>query len=151
MISKAVLKYTRMSPRKARLLLRLVKGRSVPYALGLLDSVNNSIAHSLSKLLKSACANAKRFPNVDEDALYISNIYADGGPLLKRYRAEAMGRASVLRKPTAHITVELDIKEDAVKADIQQNKKGARLPAGKKVRAVKVKRQAIRPRKKAKD
>ena len=115
MISKAVIKYTRLSPRKARIVIALIKGKNAKYALGLLHNTNNKASGLLYKLLQSAIANAKRFPNVNEDELYISDIYADGGPVLKRFRAEAMGRASVLRRPTAHITVILDAKKIAEK------------------------------------
>ena len=72
MISKAVIKYIRLSPRKARTVIALIKGKDVKYALGLLDNANNKSSAVLYKLLKSAVANAKRFPNVNEDELYIS-------------------------------------------------------------------------------
>jgi large subunit ribosomal protein L22 len=144
MISKAVIKYTRLSPRKARIVIPLIKGKDVKYALGLLNTSNNKASEILFKLLKSAIANAKRFPNINEDELYISDIYADGGPVLKRFRAEAMGRASVLRKPTAHITIILDAKKaqtkpkalnkktKPVKAEVRRKEK-----AKKKVSSVK--------------
>ena len=123
MISKAVIKYTRLSPRKARIVMPLIKGKDVKYALGLLNNANNKASAILYKLLKSAIANAKRFPNVNEDELYISDVYADGGPVLKRFRAEAMGRASVLRRPTAHITVILDAKKIVEKAPAKRSVK----------------------------
>jgi large subunit ribosomal protein L22 len=128
MISKAVIKYTRLSPRKARMVIALIKGKDVGYALGLLHNANNNVSGLLYKLLRSAIANAKRFPNIDENDLYISGIYADGGPVLKRFRAEAMGRASVLRKPTAHITVILDIKKTAKKNHVKKQPKSKTRP-----------------------
>jgi large subunit ribosomal protein L22 len=115
MISKAVGKYIRISPRKARTVIAIVKGKDVNESLGLLKASNNKASSLIIKLLKSAVANAKRFPNIDEADLYISDIYADGGPVLKRFRAEAMGRASVLRKPTAHISIILDVKKAKTK------------------------------------
>jgi len=120
MISKAVIKYIRLSPRKVRTVIALIKGKDAKYALGLLDNANNKSSTVLYKLLKSAVANAKRFPNVNEDELYISDIYADGGPVLKRFRAEAMGRASVLRRPTAHITIVLDAKKIKEKTPVKR-------------------------------
>jgi large subunit ribosomal protein L22 len=123
MISKAVIKYTRLSPRKARIVMPLIKGKDAKYALGLLNASNNKASELLFKLLKSAIANAKRFPNVSEDELYISDIYADGGPVLKRFRAEAMGRASVLRRPTAHITIILDVRKSKTKSAKALDKK----------------------------
>jgi len=103
MISKAVAKYAKISPRKVRLVLALIKGKNAEEAVGILKVTNKKVAGMLIKLLNSAIANAKRFPNVNLEELYISDIYADGGPVLKRFRAEALGRASVLRKPTSHI------------------------------------------------
>jgi large subunit ribosomal protein L22 len=136
MISKAVIKYTRLSPRKARTVIALIKGKDAKYALGLLNASNNKASELLFKLLKSAIANAKRFPNISEDELYISDIYADGGPVLKRFRAEAMGRASVLRRPTAHITIILDVR----KAKVKPNAKGPTGQSENKAKPVKVKK-----------
>jgi large subunit ribosomal protein L22 len=129
MISKAVIKYTRLSPRKARTVIPLIKGKDVKYALGLLRNSNNKASELLYKLLNSAVANAKRFPNINEDELYISDVYADGGPVLKRFRAEAMGRASVLRKPTSHVTVILDTKNIAEKIAVKKPVAGKAIPA----------------------
>jgi large subunit ribosomal protein L22 len=116
MIAKAVAKYAKISPRKARLIVALIKGKNAGEAIGILNVSNKKASEMLMKLLKSAIANAKRFPNVDQNDLFISNIYVDGGPVSKRFRAEALGRASVLRKPTSHITVVLDIKKIKDKA-----------------------------------
>jgi large subunit ribosomal protein L22 len=132
MISKAVIKYTRLSPRKARTVISLIKGKNVKYALGMLANANNRASETLHKLLKSAVANARRFPNVSEDELYVSDVYADGGPVLKRFRAEAMGRASVLRRPTSHITIILDTKK-VVSKDAKSSEKKAK-PVKKDIR-----------------
>jgi len=110
MISKAIGKYLRVSPRKTRLVAGVIRGRQVDEALDILNSTNKKSARLLVKVLNSAISNAKRFPNMQQENLYISKIFADGGPTLKRYRAEPMGRASVLRKKTSHITIELDMK-----------------------------------------
>jgi large subunit ribosomal protein L22 len=111
MIAKAVAKYAKISPRKARLITCLIKGKNARQAIGILNVSNKKASGMIMKLLKSAIANAKRFPNVNENELSISDIYVDGGPVSKRFRAEALGRASVLRKPTSHITVVLDIEK----------------------------------------
>ncbi len=110
MISKAAAKYLRISPRKTRCVISLIKNKSVDEAIGILNTQNKRAARLLGKLLNSAIANAKRLPNIQQEDLYISDIYADKGPQIKRMRAEALGRASVLRKPTSHITIELDAK-----------------------------------------
>lgn len=121
MISKAVAKYAKVSPRKTRLVLDLIKDKPVDEAIGILNATNKKASGLLVKLLKSAIANAKRFPNMKQEDLYISKIYADGGPASKRFRAEALGRASVLRKPTSHITIILDIKKTKGKPALQKN------------------------------
>jgi len=122
MISKAIAKYLRISPRKVRVAIALIKNKRVDEAIGILNSLNKKAAFLLMKLLNSAIANAKRFPNIQQEDLYISDIHADGGPLLKRTRAEAMGRASVIRKTTSHITIELDVKEPKVLEQAKQRK-----------------------------
>lgn len=109
MIARAVEKYIRMSPRKLRYVMDPLRGRSVAEALRLLAATNRRAAKPLAKAIASAFANAKqRDPMVTEDQLVISRMTADGGPVWKRFRAAAFGRAVRIRKPTAHLTVELD-------------------------------------------
>lgn len=109
MLARAVEKYIRMSPRKLRYVMDPIRGRSVADALVLLASVNRRAATPLAKAIASAFANAKQHdPVVTQDQLVISRVTADGGPVWKRFRAAAFGRAVRIRKPTAHITVELD-------------------------------------------
>jgi large subunit ribosomal protein L22 len=144
MISKAVAKYAKISPRKVRLVLALIKGKNAEEAVGILKVTNKKVAGMLIKLLNSAIANAKRFPNVNLEELYISDIYADGGPVLKRFRAEALGRASVLRKPTSHITVILDIRQSKKETPARK----AVSKTAKKTRPVKAEKEK---RKKTKD
>ena len=122
MISRAVVKYLRISPRKVRVVIALIKNKHVDEAIGILSVANKKAAFLIMKLLNSAIANAKRFPNIKQEDLYISDIHADGGPLLKRTRAEAMGRASVIRKTTSHITIELDADEPKVLEQPKQQK-----------------------------
>jgi len=123
MISKAVAKYLRISPRKVRTVIALIKNKHVDEAIGILNLTNKKAAFLLLKVLNSAIANAKRFPNTHQEHLYISDIYADGGPLLKRTRAEAMGRASVIRKTTSHITIVLELEQPKVTEQVTQDKK----------------------------
>ena len=122
MISKAVAKYLRISPRKARTVIALIKDKHVDEAIGILSMANKKAAFLLLKLLNSAIANAKRFPNMQQENLFISEIYANGGPLLKRTSAGAMGRASIIRKTTSHITIELDMKQPKVLEQPEQFK-----------------------------
>jgi len=122
MISKAVAKYLRISPRKVRIVIALIRNKHVDEAIGILNLTNKKAAFLLLKVLNSAIANAKRFPNTAQEHLFISDIYADGGPLLKRTRAEAMGRASVIRKTTSHITIVLDLKQPKIVEHALQDK-----------------------------
>jgi large subunit ribosomal protein L22 len=113
MVSKAVLKYIRLSPRKFRLIVPLVKGKRAEEAIAILSSVKKRASLYGIDLLKSAIANAKRkVQGIDTSTLYISKMVADPGPMLKRFRAASMGRAGSIHKHTSHLTVELDtIKE----------------------------------------
>ncbi len=109
MIAKARARYIRMSPRKFRQIIPLVKGRNPEEAIAILASVNRRASEYAVELLKSAIANAKRAnQDIDISSLYISRMVADGGPMMKRFRAASMGRASMIRKRTCHILIELD-------------------------------------------
>jgi large subunit ribosomal protein L22 len=105
---KAVTRYVRIAPRKARLVTELIKGKQVEEALTILRFVPKKAARLVDKTLRSAVANAEQNPNIDVDTLYIKRIFVDGGPTLKRWRARAMGRATKIIKRTSHITVILD-------------------------------------------
>jgi len=108
MVARAVLRYVRISPRKFRLIIPLVKGKDPETAIAILMSIKKGAAKYAIDLLKSAIANAKRKQGVDVSSLYISKLIADHGPMLKRFRAASMGRASMIHKHTSHITLELD-------------------------------------------
>ena len=105
---KAITRYVRIAPRKARLVTELVKGKPVEEALTILRFVPKKAARLVDKTLKSAVANAEQNPNIDVDTLYIKRIFVDEGPTMKRWRARAMGRATKIIKRTSHITVVLD-------------------------------------------
>lgn len=109
MISKATAKYIRITPRKFRQIIPLIKGKQVEYAIAMLASVNKKASVYAIEVLKSALDNAKRLNrDIDTSRLYVSKLIADGGPMLKRYRAASMGRANAIKKRTSHIHVELD-------------------------------------------
>ena len=114
MIARAVEKYIRMSPRKLRYVMDPLRGRTVAEALLLLAAIHRRAAQPLAKAVASAFANAKqRDPMLREEHVIISRLTADGGPVWKRFRAAAFGRAVKIRKPTAHITVELDRRQES--------------------------------------
>ena len=119
MIANAKIKYLKVSPRKLRLVVDLVRNKTVADALAMLNHLNKKSAEYVYKAVHSAAANAKRIPNVDENSLIITKIFADGGPMLKRYRSAPMGMAAPIRKRTSHLTVELDMgasKKSSVKS-----------------------------------
>ena len=108
METRAVAKFVRVSPRKIRLVMDEVRGMKVGEALNMLAFTPQKGAYLLKKLLNSALANAEQNAGVDVDALYIKRIYADGGPMMKRFRPRALGRATRIRKRLSHLTVILD-------------------------------------------
>jgi large subunit ribosomal protein L22 len=104
---RAVAKWVRMSPRKARLVTEHIRGRSVPEARTVLAFTPRAAAREIEKVLRSAVANAEANHNLDGDDLFVKAAYVDEGPVMKRWRARARGRAVRIRKPTCHITVVL--------------------------------------------
>jgi large subunit ribosomal protein L22 len=104
---QAVAKWVRMSPRKARLVVEHIRGRSVPEARTVLAFTQRAAAREIEKVLRSAVANAEANHNLVGDDLVVSAAYVDEGPVMKRWRARARGRAARIHKPTCHITVKL--------------------------------------------
>ncbi len=108
MEAKALARYIRISPQKARLVANTVTGQSVENALNALRFMPQKGARLLRKVVESALANASQNEAIDVDTLYIKQIFIDGGPMLKRIRPSPMGRAMKILKRTSHITVILD-------------------------------------------
>ena len=108
MVARAVARYIRVSPRKVRQVIDLIRGEDTGKALSILSGLNKGATHYVERVLKSAISNAEKKLNHKSPKLHISKITADGGPTLKRFRAAPMGRAVVIRKRTCHIRVELD-------------------------------------------
>lgn len=121
MISKATLRYIRISPRKVRPVIALVKGKKAEDAISTLYSVKKKASGLLIDVISSAIANARRVPGIDVSSLYVSSLVANGGPQLKRFRAASMGRATTIRKRTSHITVELDTFSEKAAHPIGEN------------------------------
>jgi large subunit ribosomal protein L22 len=107
---KAHLNYLRIAPRKVRLVVDLIRGKSVQEARNILNFTVKRAALPIRKLLDSAVANAKNNFNLDEKKLYIKKIFVNEGPKLKRYRPASRGRAVEVQKKTSHITIILDEK-----------------------------------------
>ena len=111
MISKATAKFQRISPRKARAIVNMVRGRDAAEALQLLDFTPRAASPIVKKLIASAIANAQvSNPGVDVEELFISKVTVDQGPNqhMRRWRPRAMGRATRVVKGVSHIHVELD-------------------------------------------
>ena len=131
MIAKAKGKYLRLSPTKARLVLDLVKGKTVEEANYILDNLNKRAKAPIKKVINSAFSNlnqnkteTEKIPSKD---VYVSVVKADSGPYLMRYRAATMGRATPIRHRTSHIYVELEKKaapKKEKKAAVKKTKKG---------------------------
>jgi large subunit ribosomal protein L22 len=108
MVARAKLRYLRIAPQKVRLVADLIRGKDVEEALNILQFTNKRSARPIAKLLKSAVANADQTGSVNIDKLYVNQCFVDGGPLIKRWRPRAMGRATPILKRTSHVTVTLD-------------------------------------------
>jgi len=123
MIAKATVRYLRISPRKVRQVADVLRGKRVGQAFALLSGINKSATVYLEELLQSAVSNAKRkMPDINPEKLLITRLTVDGGPTMVRYRAASMGRASMIRKRTSHINVELFV-EDKIEKDKKGKKK----------------------------
>ncbi len=105
MEARAVVRYIWIPPRKLRQVADLVRGKDVTEALAILKFVPGKAAVPLAKVVSSAAANAEHNKNLTRDELYIKSLLVDEGPMVKRYRPRARGRADVKRKRTSHITV----------------------------------------------
>jgi large subunit ribosomal protein L22 len=104
---RAAAKWVRITPRKARLVVEHIRGRTVPEARTVLAFTERAAAREIEKLLKSAVANAEANHNLIGDDLVVKTVYVDEGPMIKRWRARARGRAARIHKRTCHITLTL--------------------------------------------
>jgi len=111
MEAKATLRYLRISPRKVGILCDLIRGKSVADADAVLALTPKAAAEPLAKLVRSAAANAENNFGLDPEKLYVAETYATPGPIIKRFRPRAQGRAFRINKRTSHVTVVLREKE----------------------------------------
>ncbi|ASF37739.1 MULTISPECIES: 50S ribosomal protein L22 [Halobacillus] len=112
MQAKAVAKTVRIAPRKARLVIDLIRGKEVGEALATLNLKQRGASPVVEKLLNSAIANAEHNYEMDPENLYVSEAFVNEGVTLKRFRPRAMGRASQINKRTSHITVVVSEKKE---------------------------------------
>lgn len=106
--TQARLRYLRMSPRKVRLVVDLVRGMKVREARAQLSFLSKEAAKPIAKLLESAIANALHNHDANEETLVITAAMVDGGPIMYRWTPRAMGRATPVRKRTSHVTLVLE-------------------------------------------
>ena len=107
MEARAILKYARISPRKVKIVMDLIRNQDADKAMAILKFTPKSACEYLEKLLASAMANAENNHNMDVNNLYVAECYACAGPILKRIRPRARGSANRINKKTSHITLVL--------------------------------------------
>ncbi len=112
MQAKAVAKYIRISPRKVRQVVDLIRGKGVGEAFAILKFTPNLSAVAVEKVLKSAVANAEHNYEMTAEELVVREVFVDQGPTMKRFKPRAMGRADVIRKRSSHITVVVSEKKE---------------------------------------
>ncbi|MBI5970314.1 MAG: 50S ribosomal protein L22 [Deltaproteobacteria bacterium] len=105
MEAKSTVRYMRISPQKARLVVDLIRGKKADIALSILSFVEKAVARDIVKILKSAIANAENAKKLDVDKLYVTKAYVDPAPVMKRTYSKAMGRGALIRKRSSHVTI----------------------------------------------
>ena len=105
---RATAKYVRISSRKVKTVIDLIRGKQVNEAKAILMHTPKAASEPVGKLLDSAIANAENNLEISRDNLYVAEVFANQGPTLKRFRPRAQGRAARIRKRTSHITIILD-------------------------------------------
>ena len=100
-------KHLKQSPTKIRFVLNKLRGMNVNYAINILGNSNKKASNFILKAIKSGLSNLENNNEFDQDQLFISNAFVDGGPVMKRFRPRAMGRASKIIKRTSHLTITL--------------------------------------------
>lgn len=112
---RAIARYVRISASKVKVVIDLIRGKSVNEAVAILKATPKAASPIVEKLLNSAVANAENNKGLLRDDLYVAEVYADQGPTLRRYMPRAQGRATRIRKRTSHITIILGnaVKEEA--------------------------------------
>lgn len=107
MEARAQATYVRISPRKVKIVLDLIRNKPVDVAMAIVKNTPKAACEPLAKLLKSAAANAETNHNMDPNNLYVAECFVCPGPILKRIRPRAQGRAYRIEKRTSHITLVL--------------------------------------------
>jgi large subunit ribosomal protein L22 len=112
MQAKAIARQVRVAPRKARLVVDLIRGKHVGEAFAILRNTPKAASPIVEKVLKSAVANAEHNYELEAENLVVESVFVDEGPTMKRFRPRAMGRASRINKRTSHITIIVSEKKE---------------------------------------
>ena len=144
---RAEAKWVRVSPRKARLVVEHIRGRSVPEARTVLAFTQRAAAREVEKVLRSAVSNAETNPTLqwNGDDLLVSAAYIDEGPTIKRWRARARGRVARIRKRTCHITIKVAQRPDVhvpAEAESQPKRGPAKRASAKRAPTTRKKKEA---------
>ncbi len=153
MEAKAVLRFVRVTPRKARMVVDLIRGKNAEEAMTVLKFTPRRAARIVVKVLKSAVANAIDNDLGDVDSLRVSRAFVDVGPTMKRMRPRAMGRGSTILKRTSHITLVVGAEEDRSKERSKPtiNKKQPAVKEQEKKKVKSTEKKKIEKAKKAKE
>lgn len=109
---RAIARFQRISPRKARQVIDLIRGRGVEEAETILHYTPKKAAHMIGKVLRSAIANAENNEELSRDDLYVYKAYVDEGPTMRRIKPRAYGQRDIVKKRTSHITVVVKEREE---------------------------------------
>ena len=148
---KAKLRHYHVAPRKVRLVVDLIRALNTNKALAQLEYLNKGSAQAIAKLLNSAIANAVNNFSLDKDNLYIKEAFVDQGPVLKRWRARAHGRAAKIRKASSHITLILDEIKPSKKVVSKKLGKNKEKDSAKDKKEIKTKKVDLKDMKKEKN
>ncbi len=116
---QATHKFARISPRKARLMMNLIRGRDVDDALSILRFAKQRSSGMIEKVVRSAVANANETPDPPRNTLYVAEAWVDPGPVIKRFQPKDRGKAYSIKKRTAHLVVSVDEREEGVKYKVK--------------------------------
>ena len=111
MEAKAIVRNVRMTPRKMKLICDLIRGKDAGTAMAIIMNTPKAASEVMSKLLKSALANAENNHNMDTGNLYVKEVHVAPGPIMKRIMPRAQGRAFRINKRTSHVTLAVAEKE----------------------------------------
>ena len=146
MVSQASVQFVRISPRKVRYVIDMIRRKSVNQAQAILNGSPRRASGIIRKLLNQAVDAAQKNSSLDVKNLVVSKVLADGGPTMRRFRAASMGRASIIRKRTSHIYLELDsLKKQETAAPKSAASQSA--PKAQKIKSTQVSAHKAAPKK----